>query len=231
MSERGWERVTAFAGIFTMVLLLAELLTWGNPEFTDSVARIKSIFVANQRMSFVSLELAVWALVPLIVFAAGLRTVLSRNQRDEGVLPAVFFGSALIFASAQIPFAGISGAMTLGVAHASDSEITLLQAALTSLDAFRFMPFGMMVVAGSLAMLVSQLFPRWLAWLGLVAGALLTFGGIVGASAQGATGSFHDIGGAFTGVPVLGFWIWMIATSIVLFRAAPRPEAAAATVG
>jgi len=220
MSERGWERVTAFAGILTMVLLLAELLTWGNPEFTDSVARIKSIFVANQRMSFVSLELAVWSLVPLIVFAAGLRTVLRRRQGDEGVLPAVFFGSALVFASAQIPFAGISAALALGAAHASDSEITLLQAALTGLDAFRFMPFGMMVVAGSLAMIQTRSFARWVGWVGLVSGVLTLTAELSFFDPLGPIGNIGNVGQ----LGFLLFLIWAAAVSVTLLR---RPVAPA----
>jgi hypothetical protein len=220
MSERGWERVTAFAGILTMVLFVAELVTWGNPEFTDSVARIKSIFVANQRMSFVSLELAVWSLVPLIVFAAGLKTVLRRRQGDEGVLPTVFFGSALVFASAQIPFAGISAALALGAAHASDSEITLLQAALTGLDAFRFMPFGMMVAAGSLAMIDTRTFARWIGWVGVASGAF-TLAAML--SFFDPLGPIGKIGNAAQGGLLL-FLIWAAAVSVTLLR---RPVAPA----
>jgi hypothetical protein len=34
------------------------------------------------------------------------------------------------------------------------------------------------------------------------------------------------VGGILNGPPTFGFWIWMIATSVVLFRAAPRREIA-----
>lgn len=71
-------------------------------------------------------------------------------------------------------------------------------------------------------MLMSGLFPRWIVWLGLVAGPLVLAGGVVGASAAGSTGGFHDIGAALNGLPVAGFWVWIIATSVVLFRHAPR---------
>ena len=81
-------------------------------------------------------------------------------------------------------------------------------------------PIGVSMVAGSLAMLRSRLFPAWLSWLGLVSGALVVCGGVIGASALGSSGAYHTLGGILSGVPGFGFWIWMIATAIVLFRAA-----------
>ena len=51
---------------------------------------------------------------------------------------------------------------------------------------------------------------------------LLAVGGVVGAAALGSSGTLHDVGGALTGIPVAGFWIWMIGTSVILFRATPR---------
>ena len=166
-----------------------------------------------------------------VVFSVGLRSAFHGMRREFALADVALVAMAVSVAIEVIGFGLVASGAWLADAHAEAGTIVALDGAGTVLSKLVFGPLGLCVVAGSLAMLVSQLFPRWLAWLGLVAGALLTFGGIVGASAQGATGSFHDIGGAFTGVPVLGFWIWMIATSIVLFRAAPRPEAAAATVG
>ncbi len=70
-------------------------------------------------------------------------------------------------------------------------------------------------------MLFSSLFARWIAWLGLVAGTLLVVGGIESSAATGSSGFLHDVGG----LPISLFWIWMIATAIILFRASPGREA------
>jgi len=88
-------------------------------------------------------------------------------------------------------------------------------------------PIAMSVLAGSLAMLLSGLFPKWLSWLGVVAGGLLAVGSTMGAAGLGANGTLHDVGGALTSLPVPGIWIWMIATSVILFRATPQREIAA----
>jgi len=71
-------------------------------------------------------------------------------------------------------------------------------------------------------MILSRLFPRWLGWIGVVGGSLLVAGGILGVGGLGGSGSFHDVAGAFSSIPVPIVWIWMIGTSIVLFRSAPR---------
>ena len=71
-------------------------------------------------------------------------------------------------------------------------------------------------------MILSRLFPRWLAWVGVLGGSLLVVGGIVGVGGLGASGTFHDVAGAFSSIPVPIVWIWMIGTSVVLFRATPR---------
>ena len=166
-----------------------------------------------------------------VVFSVGLRSAFRGMRRELALADVALVAMAVSVAIEVISFGLVSTGAWLAHAHADAGTIVALDGAGTVLFDMVHGPLGLCVVAGSLAMLQSRLFPRWLAWFGLVAGALVIVGGIVAAAAQGATGSFHDIGGPFAGVPVFGFWIWMIATSIVLFRAAPRPGAAATTAG
>ncbi len=78
-------------------------------------------------------------------------------------------------------------------------------------------------------MILSRLFPRWLAWIGIVGGSLVAVGGIVAAGGLGAGGSFHDAAGALSSIPVPIVSIWMIGTAVVLFRATPRTASAIQT--
>jgi hypothetical protein len=59
-------------------------------------------------------------------------------------------------------------------------------------------------------------------WLGLIDGSLVIAGGIVSATGAGDSGAIHDLADPLRGPPVAIFWLWMIATSVVLFRRAPR---------
>jgi hypothetical protein len=62
--------------------------------------------------------------------------------------------------------------------------------------------------------------PSWVGRLGAVAGTLMIAGGVVGATGAGDSGTVHDLADPLTGPPVALFWLWMIATSVVLFRRA-----------
>jgi hypothetical protein len=79
---------------------------------------------------------------------------------------------------------------------------------------------GASVLAASAAMLLTGLFARWLGWLGVIAGVLIVAGGIVGTTGAGDTGAVHDLSEPLMGPPAAVFWLWMLATSIVLFRRA-----------
>lgn len=81
---------------------------------------------------------------------------------------------------------------------------------------------GAAVLAGSTAMLrpVSSRAGSggWASW----TVPLVVAGGIVGATGAGDSGTVHDLADPLTGPPVALFWLWMIASSIVLFRRASR---------
>ena len=95
-------------------------------------------------------------------------------------------------------------------------------------------PLAASILAASVAMLQSRLFPAWLCWLGLVAGAVASVYGVIAGAAFEAGGSCAAAlcltGSVLPGlaqllsVTLLGAWIWMIATGVVLFRAADRPR-------
>lgn len=141
------------------------------------------------------------ALRPLSDLAVGVMTV---SVAVEVILYALVAGAA---------WAAQTGGTT-GAVVALDSSASML-------NEIVFATVGLSMTAASVAMVRAGLFAPWLRWLGVVAGGLATIGGVVGGAALGADGSGHDIGALLTGVPLLGFWVWMIVTSVVLFRLAP----------
>jgi len=64
--------------------------------------------------------------------------------------------------------------------------------------------------------------PGWLGWVGVLGGSLLSVGGILAVGGLGASGTFHDLAGALSSIPIPIVWVWMIGTSVVLFRATPK---------
>jgi hypothetical protein len=227
MSERKWERVTAVAGILSVVLLLAEILIWGNPQYGDPVSKLKNVFVEHQRMAYISAALAAWSLVALLVFAAGLAATLRRLQADNVILSVIVVGAAVAFGAAQIAFGAVSGTLVLNAAHASDSEINMMQGALTYLDALRFMPFGLMTVAAGLAMTSGLGFARWIGWVGIASGLANLLAQVSLLDPEGPLGNAGNAGQ----VGFLLYIIWALAVGGTLLRhpvAAAAPAAAAA---
>jgi hypothetical protein len=160
------------------------------------------------------------ALLGRIVFVAALRSSFP-DARRERVLLDVALGAMLVSVAVEVVQLGVTAAAGwLAEAGASEDAVAALDATGTVLFTLVITPIGASVLAASAAMLLSGLFPRWIGWLGVLAGALIMAGGIVGTTGAGDSGTVHDLGEPLMGPPVAAFWLWMLATSIVLFRRA-----------
>jgi hypothetical protein len=162
-----------------------------------------------------------FALLGRVLFIAAIRDVL-RDAVAWRVLLDVAVGAMAISVAIEIVQLGLtSTAAWLAESGVEPAPVVGLDGAATVLFTLIIAPIGASVVAASTAMLLSGLFPRWLGWLGVIAGGLVIAGGIVGATGAGDAGTIHDLADPLTGPPVAAFWLWMIATSVVLFRRAP----------
>lgn len=158
------------------------------------------------------------------MFVAGVRSVL-RGAPRELVLADIAVGAMIVGVAIEIVQLGlVATAGWLADAGADAGTIAAFDGAGTVLFTLILAPIGVSVLASSAAMLLSGLFARWLGLLGALAGALVVAGGVVGTTSTGETGTLHDLSDPLTGPPVAAFWIWMIATAIVLFRHAGPPR-------
>jgi hypothetical protein len=121
-----------------------------------------------------------------------------------------------------VSFGPAAAAAWLSTARADASAIIALEAAASLMFLIVFLPLGASILAASAGMFGSQLFPRWLGLLALVAGAVGVVGGILQVAALSRTGPLFDVADALTGVGAIGFWIWILSTSIILWRHTPR---------
>jgi hypothetical protein len=167
--------------------------------------------------------LAGWLSVVLlgrIVFAVGVRAALRQSPRQ---LPLADVAVAAMAVSVILEIAAyaVAGAAGWLARHGGDATaVTALDRAGGWLDQMIYGPIGISVGTMSLAMLGSRLFPRWMCWLGLAAGfAGTVYGGVSGLE-YGAHGGLHGAGQALNVLGVVGFWIWMLAVGILLFRRA-----------
>ncbi len=152
-----------------------------------------------------------------IAFCVGLRDAFRASPRSLR-LADLAIGLMIVSVVIEVVDYGLvaTGAW-LAHAGATPGTVAAFDTAGTSLFALIFAPAGAAVFCGALAMLLSGLFARWLAWLGIVAGGLLALGGVEVSAAAGTSGTLHDLGS----LPLPLVWIWLISTGVVLFRAAP----------
>ncbi|MDQ2967046.1 MAG: DUF4386 family protein [Actinomycetota bacterium] len=157
-----------------------------------------------------------------VIFALGLRDAFRGLRRERLFANVAVAAMALSVAIEVISFGMTAAAAWVADAGSDQSAVVTLDAVSEVVFELVFGPIGVSVLAGSIAMILSRLFPRWLGWLGVLGGSLLVIGGILDVGGLGASGTFHDVAGAFSSIPVPIVWIWMIVTSVVLFRATPR---------
>lgn len=157
-----------------------------------------------------------------ILFVAALRKAFRDSGRESGLLDFAL-GAMIVSVTVEVvSFSLPAAAGWLAEGGADASAIVALDATGSVAFELVFGPLGVSVLTASAAMVGSRLFARWLGWLGLVAGCLLIAGGIMGAAALGADGGFHDLGEQASSIGALAFWIWILATSVILWRRSPR---------
>ncbi len=227
VAARRWERTTAAAGLATVLGLVGELVTWSNPHLSDPLSKITGYFVNQRSTALASIGLGLLAAVALLVFAAGMRAILSGVDGRIDVLPTVLLCAGVLYVSAELIFTTMTGALALVAGEASRGEVRMLLALENFADLFRFLPIGVRVGAASLAMLGRRAFARWIAWLGVVSGALLLI-------AEGGVLTPEDGGGSISDAGMVGlvlFLIWLISTSLSLFRSPAISAQAAPAAG
>jgi hypothetical protein len=156
-----------------------------------------------------------------ILFVAGIRDGL-RKSGAETLLADFAFGAMAVSVIIEIGAFAVAGGAVQAVSKGADqSTIVGIDAAANWLNMVIVAPFGVSVLAASFAMLRSQLFPAWLCWLGIAAGVVLAVDGAIMGPAFGAGGAFFQVVQTLS-FAVLAAWVWMIATGVILLRAAVR---------
>jgi len=152
-----------------------------------------------------------------ILFTVGIRDSLKRSGADT--LLADFAVAAMaVSVILEIASYALAGAAAQ-LAHSSGdrSAIVAVDAAGSWLNIMIFAPIGISILAASAAQLRSRLFPAWLGWLGVASGVILTvLGLVVGPAMAAGPGPFQTV--QMLAIATLGFWAWMLATGIIVFR-------------
>ena len=152
-----------------------------------------------------------------IAFAAGARASLRRTAgvRALADLALGVMVVSVVFEIAMIALYATAGRMAAG--GGDPAGIVALHYAADTVGFGVFPAIAVAMAATALAQVISDQFPRWLGWPGLVIGLFgIASSAFLSATAQNLVGGSSPLGSW-----MLGFWIWMIATGVILFRRTP----------
>jgi hypothetical protein len=214
-----WERRWGWGGIAFVALVVGwaiVIIAVSRPGADASADEIRSFFADDGDsgwLFFSSILLGLAGLV-FLPFLGSLRSVLRRAERGTGRLSAVAFGAGLVFTALLF----VKNSIDLGIAIAvewQDLELDpgayqLLDGVFAGLLMHEGVALGVLIGATSLIALRTGVFPRWLAWSGVVVAILSVLSLLL------------------FGFPLILDLVWLLAVSALIVRAAGPARVASA---
>lgn len=213
-----WERWARAAGIGFVVFAVLAFVAGGEPPaIDDPAADVVSYYDGDRGQVLVSSFLFALALGFWIWFAGAIANNL--RERGQGRVAATIIGAVAVFASIQFVATALNAVLAYSVGGDGDEGVVRALFQLTwTLDVLAAFPSAVFFLAAAAGFLRTALVPAWLGWAGLGVAALFAL-----RSTNWASEGFWSPTGAFVFVLIPLSLLWILATSIVLVRAAP-PE-------
>src|SRR5512132_1739428 len=220
MQESTWERWGGVAGLLAAASFVIEsALLRHSPSTDQPTSDLTSYFSANRATALAGMYLLGLGAGMLLFCLGALRRRLARDGPLDG-LASVGFAGGVATATVLVVAAGMVAVLAFRP-DTTQSVARALYDANGLLVAFAGFPAAVLLSASSIAALASGALPRWLGWFGLLAAAAQ----LLGAASFQQSGWLMPQGdnvalqaGAAT------LLLWLVATSILMLREAPRPE-------
>lgn len=220
MSSAPARRAAGIGALLILVLLIAELATWGNPQVSEPIAKLTDYFIGSRSLALVSVFISMVLAVVYLVFGAAVRGSLRHGVSPAGVLGDLVFGAAILMAGCQLSLAMGTGALALIGTGASEGEMRLAVGLVSMMDLFRVLALGILVGAASLGILQrsagERLAGRWIGWVGIATSALLLVSQV---AVLDPTGPIGNMGNAAM-IGLLFLIVWLVALGVCLLRSA-----------
>ena len=226
MRDDRWERFGAIAGlVFVLVAITGAALTGTPPKPADTDQVFRAFFIAKHDQLIMQAWLYGLCAPLLVWFAAAVRRVLRRAEGDTGSLADLFLAGATANAALLVVVMGMQVAVVKVAERLAPETVRGVGldfgAAVVSL-------FGFVVAVTAFAfaavVIVTNVLPRWTAWLAAVA-LVLNVVGTFGVFAHG--GAFSIEGGFTVFVPFVSTMVWYLGTAIAMLRTQRRVGGAA----
>jgi hypothetical protein len=212
MDDSRGERYGALGGIVFVVLVVASIIvTGGNATASDSASKILKYFNDNQDGIEVAAFLSVLASVPIIVWAGSLWARLHRLGDRHNRLALIAVLGLLIGGVGNLTQTAVNAGVALELHSVSANQAKVFFVMSQTFGAGGLVGLAVLVFAVAAATFRLGAFPRWIGWLGVVDGILFLVAAYSVATTSDAIGAL--------GLAAFVLWaIWLIATSIVMYR-------------
>jgi hypothetical protein len=163
-----------FAGILFVAFFVVVfvLIGEGQDATEKSAEEIVEHYQDNEDKEFIASISIGFAATFLLYFAGWLRRLLRDVEGPGGILSAVAFGGGIVFSAG----AAIAGGIHLALPDLADDIDPVALQAINGIDysMFMFFPVGLgtMAIAAGISAVRHGALPKWLGWVGIVAGAL-----------------------------------------------------------
>jgi hypothetical protein len=214
------ERWAPLAGIIFVVLMVTGTFFVADIPSADAPEQVIGDYLAdsaNHMRNIMGTYIWMVGALAFLLFLTRLRSDLRRAEGGTGTLSNLAFGAGVAFAAvwmvSAVTFAAVAYAVGFRDAPVSDPDLVrvLLPMGLLLL----LLPGGfagvLLLLATAVAIFRTGVFPRWLAWLGIVAAIALLFDVIY--------------------LNILPFWVWVFIASIVMLMRREQTATAAASAG
>ena len=207
------------AGVAFVVFTIAAFVVGGEPpKVSDPAADVVSYYDGERGQVLVSSFLFAVALGFWIWFGGTLAN--SLRERGEGRVAATIVGAVSAFVSIQLMTTAMNGILAHSVARSGDDGVTQALFNLTwGLDVVAAIPSAVFFLAASLGLMRTGMIPVWLSWGGVGVAALFIL-----RSTNWAREGFWSPTGEYVFILIPLALLWILITSIILFRSAPAPS-------
>lgn len=183
-----------------------------SPSASDvSADKVLDTYLGNQDALLWAAGFFSVVLLGRVLIVIGLRKGLVDSGRSHGLIDLAVVAMAVSVVIEVVSYGMVGGTAVVANHDGGADLVRGLDSVAFAVNTMLFGPLGVAVLAASWAMLRSGLFSKYLCWLGLLSGALLTAYGLAFAGSESAGDAFQ------AAVPL--FWIWMIWAGIVMWRA------------
>ncbi|MDQ4082347.1 MAG: hypothetical protein M3123_05600 [Actinomycetota bacterium] len=212
MDRVNWDRWAPASGIVSALLFIAGFAITGidAPGLGETAIDVASFFEDNRRRVLIAAVLFGLSTVSLLWFLGSLSAVM--RDRDEARLAGTALASGALVAAIFLLIIAIYAGLAVTTRDAADAgAVEILLDVTWAAGVLLAFPLATLVAAAAIAAFRGRFLPGWFAWASLAAALVILAGGTTWAE-----DGVWAPDGLYSYVVLVGFLVWLLATSVLL---------------